>query len=162
MNIKNVVSDKKIKKNIILIILGMYSAFFVIGSVLAPVLAHLKMYEYSANLTYLFSHSCHQQPLKSFCLLGYPVALCCRCLGIYIGTSIFAFLNVFKNLKYNKLFIMLMILLTVIDMSINYIFKYSTGLYPRFISGISSGILIVLGIVFIFDVIEKRRSNEKN
>ena len=55
-----------------------------------------------------------------------------------------------------------MIMLTVVDMSINYIFKYSTGLYPRFISGISSGILIVIGIVFIFDVIEKRRSDEKN
>ncbi len=162
MNIKNVVSDKKVKRKIILIILGMYSAFFVIGSVLAPVLAYLKMYEYSANLTYLFSHSCHQQPLKSFCFFGYPVALCCRCFGVYVGTSIFAFLNVFKDVKFNKLFIILMIMLTVVDMSINYIFKYSTGLYPRFISGISSGILIVIGIVFIFDVIEKRRSDEKN
>ncbi len=48
----------------------------------------LTKYDLSAKLTSLFIYSCHQQPDRSFWLLGYPIALCCRCLGFYLGVAI--------------------------------------------------------------------------
>jgi uncharacterized membrane protein len=32
-----------------------------------------------------FSPLCHQVPERSFIVLGYPLAVCARCLGIYLG-----------------------------------------------------------------------------
>jgi uncharacterized membrane protein len=34
-----------------------------------------------------FSPICHQDPARSFWILGAPVAVCARCLGIYIGAA---------------------------------------------------------------------------
>jgi len=35
-----------------------------------------------------FSVVCHQQPERSFFLFGAPIAVCVRCLGIYLGAAI--------------------------------------------------------------------------
>jgi uncharacterized membrane protein len=43
----------------------------------------------SASVLYLlFSGICHQIPERSFLLLGYPLAVCQRCFGIYVGLLI--------------------------------------------------------------------------
>jgi uncharacterized membrane protein len=34
-----------------------------------------------------FSGLCHQNPARSFMLHGIPVAVCVRCLGIYLGVA---------------------------------------------------------------------------
>ena len=34
-----------------------------------------------------FSRVCHQEPARSFWLAGAPVAVCARCLGIYLGAA---------------------------------------------------------------------------
>lgn len=34
-----------------------------------------------------FSLVCHQQPERSFWLFGAPIAICARCLGIYLGAA---------------------------------------------------------------------------
>jgi uncharacterized membrane protein len=34
-----------------------------------------------------FSRVCHQDPARSFMIEGSPVAVCVRCLGIYLGTA---------------------------------------------------------------------------
>jgi uncharacterized membrane protein len=39
-------------------------------------------------LHYGFSLVCHQQPERSFYLFGAPVAVCARCLGIYLGAAV--------------------------------------------------------------------------
>ncbi len=36
-------------------------------------------------ITLFFSPICHQIPSRSFQILGYPIAVCARCSGIYIG-----------------------------------------------------------------------------
>lgn len=39
-----------------------------------------------SSLIYLFFHQiCHQLPERSFSLFGHPLAVCHRCLGIYLG-----------------------------------------------------------------------------
>ena len=41
-----------------------------------------------------FSRICHQDPTRSFLVEGSPVAVCVRCLGIYCGTALAAWLRV--------------------------------------------------------------------
>lgn len=35
-----------------------------------------------------FAFVCHQRPERSFWLFGAPVAVCARCLGVYVGAAI--------------------------------------------------------------------------
>lgn len=39
-----------------------------------------------------FSPVCHQDPARSFWVLGTPVAVCARCLGIYLGAAVGAWM----------------------------------------------------------------------
>ncbi len=136
---------------VVVIIFCLYSLFFVIGSTLAPITAHFEQYELSSRLTEAFMYSCHQKPDRSFWLLGYPVALCCRCLGFYCGVVISGLMTVFNKLKISiKLFIILF-LLTATDMTLNYLLKISTLNIVRFIAGIMMGFLFIMVIVYIFN-----------
>ena len=57
----------------------------VLGSVLlGPVLAHCKRPE-AISMYAAFSSVCHQQPERCWWLLDYPLAVCVRCLGFYVG-----------------------------------------------------------------------------
>lgn len=40
------------------------------------------------SLQHAFSLVCHQRPERSFWAFGAPIAVCARCLGIYIGAAI--------------------------------------------------------------------------
>ena len=138
---------------ILLILFSLYSAYFFIGSTLAPILAHYQHYDLSAKLTSLFIYSCHQQPDRSFWLLEYPVALCCRCYGVYLATMIASIFAIFNKLKINKYLIIILVLISAIDLYINYgmgIRTHNTGNIVRFIVGIIMGLLITLGINGIF------------
>lgn len=132
-----------------------YSLFFVIASTLAPVMAHYGHYELSAKLTSMFMYSCHQQPDRTFWFLGYPMALCCRCYGVYIGTAISSIFAIYNKLKINKYLVMLFVLISGIDIYINYgmgIRVHNTGNVTRFIVGIMMGLLITIGINALFNI----------
>lgn len=146
-------------KIVFFILLSLYSAYFFICSTLAPIMAHYHYYEFSAKLTSLFMYSCHQQPDRSFWLLGYPVALCCRCYGVYLATMISSILAILEKLKIHKYIICLFVLITLTDICINYGFgirTYNTGNVTRFVVGIIMGILFTIGINGIFNT---RRRN---
>ena len=137
------------------ILFTIYSLFFVIASALAPVMAHIGQYELSAKLTSLFIYSCHQQPDRTFWFLGYPMALCCRCYGVYIGTAISSIFAIYNKLKINKHLIILFILISCVDLYINYgmgIRVHNTGNVTRFIVGIIMGLLITIGINGLFNI----------
>jgi uncharacterized membrane protein len=42
----------------------------------------------SFGIRKFFSAVCHQDPSRSFWLAGAPVAVCVRCLGIYVGAAV--------------------------------------------------------------------------
>ena len=47
-----------------------------------------------------FSHFCHQTPERSFYIAGYPLAVCARCTGLYVGfAAALAFYPVMTSLK---------------------------------------------------------------
>lgn len=139
-------------KKLFFIVLFFYSAFFVLGSTLAPVMAKLGQYDISAKLTSLYMYSCHQQPDRSFWLLGYPIPLCCRCYGVYFSTlicSLFAFLNKFKV---KNRFLLFFVFVSMIDLFLNFIAGCNTGNITRFIVGIFMGIIIVSVINIFFSL----------
>lgn len=142
-------------KKILLGLLFLYALFFVVGSTMAPICAHLGLYELSAKLTSLFMYSCHQQPTKSFWLLGYPVALCARCLGVYLGTCVSCIKEIFfLNNSFWKVNLFLF-LIALVDLFINYILKFNTGVLPRFLSGIFIGMMFPVVISWIDYLIKK-------
>lgn len=148
---------------IFFILFSLYSAFFFIGSTLTPITAHFKFYDLSAKLTSLYVYSCHQQPDRSFWLLGYPVSLCCRCYGVYISTTISSIFAIFNKLKISKFAIILLILISVVDIFINLGIRtnsHNTGNFVRFSVGIMIGLLITLGINGLFNM--KRRIKNGN
>ena len=142
---------------LILIFFCIYSAFFVIGSILAPVTAHFHHYEISADLTSLFT-SCHQESDRTFCILGYPVALCCRCLGFYLGVTLSCIAAIFNKVKINLRIFILLCALAFIDILINYGFvirAYNTGNITRFFIGTVMGLLFVVILQLLYERMSK-------
>lgn len=137
-----------------------YSAFFFIGSTLAPVLAHFRFYEISAILTSTYMFSCHQQPDRSFWILGYPAALCARCTGFYLGVMAASAVRFFKTLRLNfRIYIILLVLITT-DIVLNLVLHTNTGNITRFFTGLSMGFLFIQLLCFIANYILNKK--EKN
>lgn len=139
-----------IKKTVIIFFL-LYSLFFVIGSTLAPIFAHFKLYEYSSFLTSLYVHACHQQPDRSFWFFGYPMALCCRCFGFYCGVAVSSIIVLFGKIKLNLKTFILLLFLIIIDIAVNFIVQINTGNITRFVIGIIMGFLFITVVSYLFD-----------
>ena len=137
---------KKQFKVFIFSVFTIYSLFFIIGSTFAPIMAHLHKYDLSARLTTLYMFSCHQQPDRSFWIFNYPIALCCRCYGFYIGTAITSLLSLLINeIKINIKIIIIMFLIVIFDLAVNYFNKnYNTGNFVRLTVGLIMGTLFIL------------------
>jgi uncharacterized membrane protein len=60
----------------------------------APWLASHSFYAAASALYFFFSHICHQIPERSFMLFGFPLAVCHRCSGIYIGMFLGCFVEI--------------------------------------------------------------------
>lgn len=53
--------------------------------VAAPLAQSNGLQWFSFSVYEVFSHFCHQTPERSFYLAGYPLAVCARCTGLYVG-----------------------------------------------------------------------------
>lgn len=140
-------------KKTILILLCLYSLLFLLGGIAAPVLAALKFYDLSGTLTYLFSGSCHQMPDRSFWIMGYPMALCSRCTGIYTGTVLAALQKVLYKKDLNNKVLLSLICFVFADIALNFFFAFNTGLIVRFIAGVLIGIILVEIVSKILDIV---------
>ena len=149
---------------LILTFFCIYSISFVAGSTLAPITAHFQHYEISANLTAVYMFSCHQEPDRTFWILGYPAALCCRCLGFYLGVVISCIAAIFNKIKISLKMFLLLCSLTCIDILINYGFgirAYNTGNITRFFVGIAMGLLFVVILQFLYERTSKLCSKKQ-
>lgn len=113
---------------------------------LAPL---LRDYALSASgLCYTaFSPVCHQIPSRCFWIAGHPLAVCTRCLGVYIGFTIGACLYPFfrglssVDLPKKEIFI-LMSMPIVIDTAGNILMIWMTGEWMRFGIGVLWGSIL--------------------
>ena len=67
-----------------------FGLLWVGGAVLAPLLETapsegVKGSPFVSPVYYFYGHVCHQIAERSFSLAGQPLAVCARCLGIYVG-----------------------------------------------------------------------------
>ncbi len=131
-------------KKILYILFLIYSLIFILSILSAPILASNKYYEHADFLYNFLSQTCHQQPTRSFWLLGYPFAACARCTGIYLLTSIFLIFNKI-NLKPLVVFILLAIGLIEILLEKTCLIEGTN--FIRFLSGSFLGISIGFCIV---------------
>ncbi len=148
---------------IVLIFFCLYSLFFLLGGTLAPIMARFGYYDISSKLYFLYFHSCHQQPDRSFWLLGYPIALCCRCYGFYFGVIIFSILALLNKLKINIKVFLILTIISIIDIFINYgIGKHlNTGNFTRFFVGIIMALIFTTVICYLFKT-EWRKEKYEN
>ena len=142
---------------IFLILIVLYSMFFFIGSTLYPIAAHFQLWEFADKISLLFIHACHRQPDRTFFIYEYPVALCCRCYGFYLGiiiSGIFAFCN---KLKLNKNTITIFIIISLFEVSISLIYgtQFNSGNITRFLVGIIMGMLLIKTAHYLFQISRK-------
>lgn len=72
-----------------------FAASALLGLAIAPAwLAAHGYFVATAAIFAFFSKVCHQRPDRSFILLGAPVAVCVRCVGIYAGAAFGSLLQV--------------------------------------------------------------------
>ncbi len=76
-------------------------AFFFVGLLVAAPLAQANGLQWFSFAIYeAFSHVCHQTSERSFYIAGYPLAVCTRCTGLYVGfAAAVAFYPVMTSLK---------------------------------------------------------------
>lgn len=58
-----------------------------VAALSAPLLAALGYTLAAFSVLQFFSVLCHQDPARSFWIAGAPIAVCTRCLGIYLGAA---------------------------------------------------------------------------
>jgi len=62
-----------------------------LAAVVMPLLSALGLPLASFALRQFFVLVCHQDPARSFWILGAPMAVCARCFGIYTGAAVASF-----------------------------------------------------------------------
>ncbi len=85
-----------------------------------------------------FSRLCHQNPARSFTVEGSPVAVCVRCLGIYCGVALAAFLQ-FRRVFARRL-MAVGLLLNLLDVAAETLHWQGDLPLPRFLLGVLLGV----------------------
>ena len=97
-----------------------------------------------------FSHFCHQNPERSFFIMQYPMALCHRCSGIYLGLFLgMISAKIFRRIRWRPNSLRAhraQVLVAVIPLALDALLPF-TGLWhgtwlSRFLTGIVFGCLI--------------------
>ena len=69
----------------------------------APYLAASGYGLMTLTIFWFFSPICHQDPARSFWIFGAPIAVCARCLGIYLGAAVGAWLPAPRRMLFSGL-----------------------------------------------------------
>jgi len=146
-------------KNMVIYLLTLFGSFILLGLIfLAPVLKSLSFR--GGDMIYiLFSPLCHQIPSRSFMINDYPLAVCARCLGIYLGfflgTLIYPMIKGIRNREVPPRFCLIFFTLPIlIDTGANFIGLWYTPGWIRLMLGILWGSILpfyfIAGINDIF------------
>ncbi len=113
---------------------------------LAPLLAG-RWNPGSSVLYACFAPVCHQDPERSFALLGRPLAVCARCFGIYAGflagMAVYPFRRGFETLRLPRLRCFFAVSLPIgADFAANILGLWNTPNLPRFVLGLLWGAIL--------------------
>lgn len=88
-------------------------------------------------LQHALSLICHQRPDRSFWILGAPIALCARCLGIYIGAAVGLLLRTSRRIALQILIIVAT--LNILDAVSELAGLHGNWMTVRFVLGLTLG-----------------------
>lgn len=150
------------KQKILYILLIFYTGIFLVSGVGAPIAAYFNNFQLAGEFYGLMSMSCHQNALRCFWLLGYPMALCARCFGIYVGTILMLLFLVFKkNIRqYSFVFVFILIFISVLEIVIEKTNIWGGNNFIRFIFGNIYGFIFVSIIDIVLLKYLKKEKNE--
>ncbi len=104
-----------------------------------------------------FSVACHQMPERSFHLLGFPLAVCARCFGLYVGAlagvAVYPLLarNVARSEQPARVWLFVAALPTTVDFALGFFGLWSNTHLSRFLTaslfGAVAAFYIVPGLV---------------
>ncbi len=115
----------------------------------------------------VYSPLCHQNPSRCFVLFGYPLAVCTRCLGIYVGfflgTCLYPLFRDFRTQSLpRKEMLVALSLPIVIDATGNLMLLWITHEWIRFLTGaIWGSILPFFLIPGLIDMVLNKISTAK-
>jgi uncharacterized membrane protein len=123
-----------------------FTLLWLAAIVLAPVLR--KAGSGAAAVLYAcFAPVCHQNPLRSFVVLGAPLAVCSRCFGIYAGflagTVFYPFRRGFDSVRLPGWRSFLLVSLPLcLDAGANFLGLWNTSNLLRFLLGFAWGTIL--------------------
>jgi len=121
--------------------------FLWLGAIIAAPYFQSRGTDGAAFLYACFAPICHQNPARSLHLWGFPLAVCSRCLGIYLGFGaglvLYPFLRGFQTVRLPALrsFIIASVPI-VVDFAGNVLRFWSTPDIPRALTGFLWGLIL--------------------
>ena len=107
----------------------------------------------SPILNLFYHHVCHQQDQKLIIINGFPLLVCARCTGIYLGalvTSVFVLISL-RNIKISHILFKFAILILLADVIINNLFFTTYNKLTAFFTGLLFGAVCFLIVISIFE-----------
>ena len=114
-------------------------------AIAAPILLSNSSNTAASFIYLLFSRICHQIPERSFQLFGHPMAVCHRCLGIYIGLFLGSLIkNRFfhRSPQIRRVWIMAAVAPMLLDFCLSFSGLWHSAGIIRFSTGLVFGSLI--------------------
>jgi uncharacterized membrane protein len=111
----------------------------------APILASHACFATASVLYFLFSRICHQIPERSFHLLGYSLAVCHRCFGIYVGLFLGCFADLpsmHRSPRHRRVWVVGAIAPLALDALAPVAGLWANNAFSRFSTGMLFGTLI--------------------
>jgi uncharacterized membrane protein len=128
-------------------------AFVFVGLPVAAPLAQANGLQWFSFSVYeAFSHICHQTPERSFYFAGYPLAVCARCTGLYVGfAAAVSFYPVITSLKRThapeRKWLFIAAAPLAIDFALGFLGVWENSHLSRFLTG------ALLGAVSVFFIL---------
>ena len=91
-----------------------------------------------------FALVCHQRPERCFWIAGFPVAVCARCLGIYLGAAVGLLIRTSRHAAMKLLIVAST--LNLFDFLAEFSGLHGNWLYPRFFLGLALGLAATMVI----------------
>lgn len=89
-------------------------------------------------LQHAFSLVCHQRPERCFWIFGAPVAVCARCLGIYLGAVVGLLLQTSRRIAFQLL--IAAAALNILDWLTEAVGLHGNWMTVRFVLGLALGV----------------------
>jgi uncharacterized membrane protein len=114
----------------------------------------------------LFSPFCHQIPSRSFSVFHHPLAVCARCLGIYlgflVGIALYPFVKGYSEISLPKAKTFIFVSLPIVIDTAGNLFLWMSPSWLRFLLGAVWGVILpfyfIAGIADYFVNIRQSRS----